>query len=108
MEWLAQNWEIDFIKIMNDNKNVIEQLMGKNQCHSIDLQPRLKACRELEVYFVHVDYVWIPREENKVADAISKCLQSKHGGKKLTREEVLSLIADTLLDSKFITMPVKN
>lgn len=93
MEWLASNWEIDFIRIMNDNKNVIEQLMGKNRCHSADLQPRLEACRRLEAYFVGVEYVWIRREFNTVADAISRCEQTKYGGRKLRSDEVLAIMA---------------
>src|SRR6266446_6519076 len=62
MAWLSENWEIDFLTIKSDSQVAVKQLTGEYKCHSTDLQPRLKACRMLEVYFVNVDYVWIPRE----------------------------------------------
>jgi ribonuclease HI len=93
MQWLAQNWEIDFLQINSDSQVAIRQLQSVYQCHSPDLIPRLRACRELEGYFVGVGYNWIRREENKVADALSRCLQEKHGGRHLTHQEVVDLIA---------------
>lgn len=92
MSWLADNWEIDYLTIKSDSQVAVRQLNNIYQCHSADLRPRLEACEKLEVYFVNVNYEWIPRESNKIADVLSKALQFKHGGIGLTHEQVQAML----------------
>jgi hypothetical protein len=39
-----------------------------------------------------VSYEWVPRDQNKIADILSKTLQPKYQNRELTHEEVQNLI----------------
>lgn len=97
MHWLVHNHEIDFLTIRSDSQVAIRQLTGEYNCHSTKLKPWLKACRELECYFVGVGYEWIPRESNTIADRLSKSMQPKYQGRVLTHEEVENLLVSDVV-----------
>src|ERR1700690_32501 len=91
LHWLNQNHPLVNLKIHSDSQLICRQLSGEYNCFNPQLLIFRDACRNLANQFPKVEYIWIPRESNKVADALSKCLQSKFGGRPLTESEVLTL-----------------
>lgn len=96
MHWLVYedtNMAEDFdVTIYSDSQVAIKQLLGQYECHSVNLLPYFKNCKALETLFSNVKYQWIPRKKNQIADILSKSLQTKYGGRLLTRLEVENLI----------------
>jgi ribonuclease HI len=86
--WLNQNIPNACLTIHSDSQLIINQLSGKFNCFNPQLLIFRDACRKLALTFPVVKYQWIPREQNKVSDALSKCLQSKFEGRMLTDLEV--------------------
>jgi ribonuclease HI len=86
--WLNQTFPMANLKVHSDSQLITFQLSGKYNCFNEQLLTLRDACRNLANTFPKVEYVWIPREQNKLADALSKCLQSKFEGRYLNDDEV--------------------
>jgi ribonuclease HI len=77
LRWLAQNGFRDHvIEVRSDSQLIVNQLSGKYNCHDDRLRKLRDHVREIAALFPRVTYVWIPREENRYADAMSKALQN--------------------------------
>ncbi len=76
LEW-AKGKTAGCITIKTDSKLVVEQVLGRWKCKKPHLQPLWTRTKEL---IVEVDAIimWIPREENKRADELSREWQN-HG-----------------------------
>lgn len=78
--------------VHSDSQLVMRQLSGEYSTHNPRLLKLRDFCRGLAKKFPAVEYVWIRREQNKMADALSRCLQPKWGGvipeKELTEEDL--------------------
>jgi len=57
------------IQIEGDSKLVIEQLFGSWECKHPRIKSHYKTAKELLKFFDFVNGRWIPREQNKEADA---------------------------------------
>ena len=89
--WLNQNFPLANLKVHSDSQLICRQLSGEYNCFNPQLIIFRDACRAIAGQFPKVEYIWIPRELNKVSDALSKCLQSKFQGRTLTDLEVQTL-----------------
>lgn len=67
------------IIIMGDSKLVIKQMRGEWRIRQGIYVPFAKECRNLLQRFKRVKFQWIPREENGLADNLSKALLEKYG-----------------------------
>ena len=82
-----KDWmRLQVVEINSDSQTVIRQLTGQYNCYDAKLLSLRDACLKLARNFPYVKYRWIPREENRTADMLSKALQ-KHG-RQPSREEV--------------------
>jgi len=59
------------LKVHGDSELVIKHMTGQYNCN-YRLRPLYDEAKDLEDYFQNVDYEWIPRDMNKVADKLSK------------------------------------
>lgn len=57
--------------IRGDSNLIIQQLLGKFRIREPKLRPLLQRVQELAGKFHTIDVQWIPREQNKRADALS-------------------------------------
>ena len=68
----------DLLEVNTDSKLVVKQLNAEWKCvypHLIAYRDRINSiCRELKLAHKKVTFRWIPREENKEADKLSKSL----------------------------------
>ncbi len=66
-------------------------MSGQYQVHDERLKIFKTACDSIAALFVEVKMVWIPREQNKEADFLSKAINPDHGfgGCVPTWEEVI-------------------
>ena len=65
--------EIDrdaIVEVRMDSKLVVEQMSGRWKIKSPDMRELAMQAREI-VPFMNVTYTWIPREDNKHADALA-------------------------------------
>jgi ribonuclease HI len=88
--WLCtsdQEWlRAQVIEINSDSQTVIRQLTGQYNCYDAKLLLLRDACLKLARNFPYVKDKWIPQEENRAADMLSKALQK--WGRQPSREEV--------------------
>jgi ribonuclease HI len=70
------NSTVDVV-VYSDSQLIIYQLSGKWSCADAELMILRAACRMVAKEFHSVEYVWIPREQNKEADRMSKVLQNR-------------------------------
>lgn len=75
---LNHGYEDHDILLYTDSKLVVEQLSDRWKCNS----PHLRVWRDgiwklMEQFKKDVSFTWIPREENKEADAMSRVLYDK-------------------------------
>ncbi len=67
----AKEAGIKDLLIRGDSNLVIQQLLGKFRVREPRLRPFLQRVQELAAEFQSIDVRWIPREQNKRADALS-------------------------------------
>lgn len=80
MRWLLVNgFRLDDLKIHSDSQLVMFQLSGKYNCHNERLKVFRDHILDLAKFFPSVAYHWIPREQNKEADFLSKAINPDHG-----------------------------
>ena len=72
LEWLLQNNFSDKqVIVKGDSKLVIFQIKGKYKVKAARIIPLYTLSMNLISKFKSIDFEWIPREENKEADALS-------------------------------------
>jgi ribonuclease HI len=78
LRWLIANGHrLHALKVHSDSQLVMFQLSGKYNVHVERLKGLRDHVRQLAKLFPQVTYHWIPREQNRYADFMSKTL---HGG----------------------------
>lgn len=79
--WLgSRHFRDETVLVHSDSQLVMRQLSGEYQIHNERLKRFHKDVKSLEKVFPKVIYRWIPREQNRYADFMSKCLQTEYGG----------------------------
>lgn len=80
LEWLIEkklnNAKIDFF---GDNMMTVRQMNGDWRAKQGMYIPHYKKAFELKKKFKHLRFTWIPREENGLADELSKGQLKKNG-----------------------------
>ena len=80
LQWLYKNdYQEQEIIIYGDSKLVIEQMTGRWRIKKGVYVPVAVRCQEALKHFTKISFQWIPREENTIADALSKDVLKKHG-----------------------------
>ena len=74
--------------IQSDSKLVVEQIKGEYEAKEERMQKYLRLTRHLMQEFDEVEFLQVPRNQNALADEISKLASSEEGGlsKNLTME----------------------
>ena len=72
LEWLAALPYAGPVVVLGDSELVIHQMNGDYAVHAEHLRPYHERLRQLAGRFASVEFRWIPREENRRADALSK------------------------------------
>ena len=72
LRYLADNGLTDLVTISGDSRLVINVLTGYWNLKAKNLLPLFWDIREIESQFMRVIYRWIPRDENELADHISR------------------------------------
>jgi len=78
LEWAAEG-HIKQLEIRMDSRLVVNQMWGDWQCKARNLQPLLDQAWEL-VKEVDAFLVWVPRERNREADALSRQAYAEQAG----------------------------
>jgi ribonuclease HI len=92
--WVVQNRPAESVRLYSDSQLIVAQLSRKWDIHNEFLGKLADACWGLATLLPYVSYNWFRRENNTVADRLSKCLQEKFEGRELTNEEVAQLIQE--------------
>ncbi len=65
-----------------DSELVVKQLSGEYRVKMVTFQPLIEEITELKSHFPHISFVYVPREQNKRADAlVNKALDELLKGK---------------------------
>jgi ribonuclease HI len=72
LEWLREHGYSGPVRVMGDSQLVIRQIQGQYRVKAPHLQEYHAQLLRLAGRFEQVDWVWIPREANARADALSK------------------------------------
>jgi probable phosphoglycerate mutase len=65
------------VEVRMDSKLVVEQMSGRWKIKHPDMRELAMRAREI-LSFTNVTYTWIPREDNKFADALANEALDKH------------------------------
>ncbi|MCD4740244.1 ribonuclease HI family protein [archaeon] len=60
------------LEARGDSELVIKQMKGEYKVKKEHLRAMYERAKELEARFKKVDYVWIPREKNELANALAQ------------------------------------
>jgi ribonuclease HI len=71
LEYMVEN-SLKNVEIFGDSKLVINQVNEDWKCKAENLQPMLKAAHDLLPNFDSWEATWIPRDDNSLADGLSK------------------------------------
>ena len=92
LHWLSKNgYRLHALQVHSDSQLVMCQLSGAYNTHDARLRFMRDHVRELAALFPLVTYHWIAREENEVADVLSKALQT--WGRVPTWDEVMTRVS---------------
>jgi ribonuclease H / adenosylcobalamin/alpha-ribazole phosphatase len=69
------------VEVRMDSKLVVEQMSGRWQIKNPGLRPLAAEAATLVARFASVTYEWIPRERNKIADALANRAMDEAAGK---------------------------
>ena len=67
--------------IQSDSKLVVEQIKGEYEAKEERMQKYLRLTRHLTREFDEVEFIQVPRNQNALADEISKLALSEEGGR---------------------------
>jgi ribonuclease HI len=71
LEWLSTNHPGEELQIFSDSKLVVSQLNGEFKVKARRIIPLFRKASELRASFPRAEIRWIPREENREADALT-------------------------------------
>lgn len=71
LEWLVQNKVHELIRISSDSKLVVSQINGDYKVKSKRIVPLHRQAMALKNSLANVEIIWVPREENREADALT-------------------------------------
>jgi ribonuclease HI len=71
LEWLSRNQMHESIRIKSDSKLVVSQINGEYKVKSKRIVPLYKQAMSLKNSFPSIEIAWVPREENREADALT-------------------------------------
>jgi ribonuclease HI len=71
------------VVLHGDSQLVVYQFNGKWKCHKPELQELLAHLHRAAGYFESVEVVWVPREQNSIADGLSRLAYERETGKRL-------------------------
>lgn len=92
LRWLLRNGLAhEHVLIHSDSQLTVGHLQGVYECYQPTLARFVAMNKALMKQFPSVRMKWVPREENTIADRLSKALQEKFEGRQLTQEEVEAL-----------------
>ena len=77
---LEKAFGVKNLLIQSDSKLVVEQIKGKYKAKEERMQKYLRLTRHLTREFDKVEFVQVPRNQNVLADEISKLASSEEGG----------------------------
>ena len=77
---LGKALEAKNLLIQSDSKLVVEQIKGEYEAKEERMQKYLRLTRHLMREFDEVEFVQVPRNQNILADEISKLASSEEGG----------------------------
>jgi len=73
LKWLAKKgWQDEEIKFFSDSQLLVNQMSGLWECHGGYYEKTRLEALELLNDFPRVEFKWIPREENAIADELSR------------------------------------
>ena len=72
LEWLVEQRYAGEVVVRGDSQLVIRQMTGEYEVKADHLRAYHERLRQLEGKFRRVAFEWVPREENRTADALSK------------------------------------
>jgi ribonuclease HI len=72
LEWLVRQGYSGDVVLMGDSQLVIRQMRGEYAVRADHLKAYHAHLKKLAERFRHVEFRWVPREENARADALSK------------------------------------
>lgn len=79
------------VLIHSDSQLTVGHLQGVYECYQPTLARFVAMNKALITQFTSVRFKWVRREENTIADRLSKALQEKFEGRPLTQAEVEAL-----------------
>jgi len=88
------------VEVRSDSQLLIRQLQGVYAVHSSRLQPLHHRVRALARRFARVTWIWVPREQNQRADALSRRAYQEVLAE-AARERAKGLAVDALGDGRF-------
>ena len=71
LEWLSRNQLRGSIRIRSDSKLVVSQINGEYKVKSKRIIPLYRQAMSLKNSFPSIEIAWVPREENREADALT-------------------------------------
>jgi ribonuclease HI len=72
LEWLARQGYAGDVRVLGDSQLVVRQMTGEYDVKAEHLRPYHDRLAQLASGFRRVEFVWVRREENGRADALSK------------------------------------
>ncbi len=72
LEWLVRHGYTGEVRLIGDSQLVLRQLTGEYRVRAEHLAPYHERLVQLVRSFRQVTYAWVPREENRRADELSK------------------------------------
>ena len=82
LEWLLENsFEKNKVRFFGDNMMTVMQMNGKWKARSGMYIPHYMKARDLGKKFKNLKFKWIPREQNDIADDLSKTQLKDRGVK---------------------------
>ena len=60
------------MKVKGDSELILKQMQGLYNVRSENLKPLYREAKEEEKRFYNVDYEWVSRDRNEVADSYAK------------------------------------
>lgn len=72
----ARSQGVKRLKVHGDSQLIVNHMTGVYHCNE-KLRPLFLEAKDLERYFQQIEYGWIPREQNREADRISKIYSSR-------------------------------
>ena len=96
------------VEVRMDSKLVVEQMSGRWQIKNPGLRPLAAEAATLVTRFATVTYEWIPREHNKIADALANRAMDQAAGKPVRDTITPEVIEREVADTKPETRPVRS